>query len=81
MDTVTGLAILSVYFFLLGLGGIVAEHILPHISLLDRYFDTLPDWEDDGEYSAETRERLGLKKLQELLRTLQHISCPACITK
>ena len=81
MDTVTGLAILSVYFVLIGLGGIVADYILPHIYLLDRYFDTLPEWEDDAEYSAEIWKAPNLKNSQEILRTLQHFICPTCITK
>ena len=85
MDTVTCLAILSVYLFLLGLTlglcGIVADYVLPHIPFIVRYIDTLPDWEDDAETSSEMREGPNLQILQEFLRTLQHFICPTCITK
>lgn len=57
MDIVADLAILSVYLFLLGLTlglcGIVADYVLPHIPFLVRYIDALPGWEDDAETSSE----------------------------
>lgn len=57
MDIVADLAILSVYLFLLGLTlglcGIVADYVLPHIPFLVRYIDALPGWEDDAETSFE----------------------------
>ena len=56
MDAVTGLAILMIYLFLLSLGGIAADHVLPHIPFLVRYIDTLPDWEDDAKTSSKWQE-------------------------
>ncbi len=56
MDAATVLAILMIYLFLLSLGGIAADHVLPHLPFLVRYIDTLPDWEDDAETSSELQE-------------------------
>lgn len=58
MDSVTCLATLMIYFFLLSLTGIAADYILPHIPFLVRYIDTLSDWEDDAETSSEWQEDL-----------------------
>lgn len=36
------LAMLSVFLFILAIGGFVADYIFPHIKPLQRYIDSLP---------------------------------------
>lgn len=35
------------FMLILGVGGLVADYVLPHIPFIQRFLDTLPDWEDD----------------------------------
>lgn len=41
------LCIIFVYLVVLALCGIVADYILPRIKPLERWLETLPQWEDD----------------------------------
>lgn len=41
--------ILSGFLVVLGIGAFIADHILPHIPFVQRYLDSLPDWDDEEE--------------------------------
>ena len=41
--------ILSGFLVVLSIGAFIADHILPHIPLIQRYLDSLPDWDDEEE--------------------------------
>ena len=41
--------ILSGFLVVLGIGAFVADHILPRIQFVQRYLDSLPDWDDEEE--------------------------------
>lgn len=60
-DLVINLAILCGFLFLLGLGGLIADFVFPHIPFIQRWLDSLPEYEDDNEiirlYEEERRER------------------------
>lgn len=45
-------AIFSVYMWILGIGGLVADYILPHIAPLARYIDSLPMMQEDADGEA-----------------------------
>ena len=49
------------FMIMLGVGCFVADYIFPHIPFLNRWLDSLPDFEDDDEvyeqYLAERRAR------------------------
>lgn len=48
-EAVVGLIILSVFLGILGIGGLIADYIFPHIPFIQNYIDSLPDYEDDEE--------------------------------
>lgn len=58
MDGVVALGILTVYLFILGIGGIVADYVLPHIQPLRWWIDSLPEKDDDSEIYRREIERL-----------------------
>lgn len=37
------------FCLLLGVGGFIADYILPHIPAVQRYLDSLPDWDDEDD--------------------------------
>jgi hypothetical protein len=41
--------ILSGFLVVLSIGAFIADHILPHIPFIQRYLDSLPDWDDEEE--------------------------------
>lgn len=43
------LAILSVFLLILGIGGLIADYVFPHIGPLQRWIDSLPMLEDEEE--------------------------------
>lgn len=61
-ELIVCLGIFSVFLIVLGVGGVIADYILPRIPFLKRYADSLPDYEDDNEiasqYEAAGKERL-----------------------
>lgn len=47
-DAVIAMGILGVYLFILGVGCLVADFVFPHIPFIQRFLDSLPDWEDEN---------------------------------
>ena len=60
-DLVISLAILCVFLLILGAGCSIADFVFPHIPFLQKWLDSLPEYEDDVEiarlYEEERRER------------------------
>lgn len=52
-ETAENLLMLLIYLvpflLLLGVGGVVAEYVLPRIPFINRRLESLPDWEDEVE--------------------------------
>ena len=52
-ETAENLLILLIYMFpfllVLSIGGIVADYILPHIPFINRWLESLPDFDDEEE--------------------------------
>ena len=46
-DLVVNLAILCGFLIVLGVGGLIADYVFPHIPFIERFLDTLPDWDED----------------------------------
>ncbi len=32
---------------ILGIGGLIADHVFPHIPFIERLIDSLPEWDDE----------------------------------
>lgn len=52
-EAVVCLGIFAVFLFILAIGGILADYVLPHIPFIRRYIDSLPEYEDDSEIAAQ----------------------------
>ena len=48
-DLVISLAILCVFLLILGAGCSIADFVFPHIPFLQKWLDSLPEYEDDVE--------------------------------
>lgn len=46
-EAMVSLAIISGYLFVLGVGCFIADFVFPHIPFIERFLNTLPDWEDE----------------------------------
>ena len=60
-DLAINLAILCVFLLVLGVGCLIADFVFPHIPFIQKWLDSLPEYEDDVEiarlYEDERRER------------------------
>ncbi|MCQ4992051.1 hypothetical protein NE539_01895 [Flavonifractor plautii] len=60
-DLVINLAILCVFLLILGAGCLIADFVFPRIPFLQKWLESLPEYEDDMEiarlYEKERRER------------------------
>lgn len=60
-DLAINLAILCVFLLVLGAGCLIADFVFPHIPFLQKWLESLPEYEDDTEiarlYEEERRER------------------------
>ena len=48
-EAVAGLIILAGLFAVLSVGCLVADYVLPHIPAVQRFLDTLPEWDDEDD--------------------------------
>lgn len=55
-EVVVSLTILAGFQFLLFVCGLGADHLLPHIRSVERYLESLRDFEDDEEIAARYEE-------------------------
>lgn len=37
----------SAILLILGIGGLIADYVFPHIPFIERFIDSLPEWEDE----------------------------------
>lgn len=48
-EAVVALGLMSGFLLILGVGGLIADYVFPHIPFIQRFLDSLPDWEDEEE--------------------------------
>ena len=46
-EGVVCLLILGGYLFVLCVGCLIADFVFPHIPFIERYLESLPDWDDE----------------------------------
>ena len=46
-DAVVNLLILCGFLMVLGIGCLIADFVVPHIPFIQRWLDSLPDWDDE----------------------------------
>lgn len=77
-EVVVYLAVFAAYLGILGIGGIIADYVLPHIPLLCRWIDSLPEKEDDNEICRREMERVRrnraerTRRIRETIRRLKN---------
>ena len=37
----------SAILLILGIGGMIADYVFPHIPFIERFIDSLPEWDDE----------------------------------
>lgn len=47
-EAVVNLGPLAGFLLILGVGGLIADYVLPHIPFIEKYLDGLLDREDEG---------------------------------
>ena len=62
-SAVTALILLGGFLGILTVGAVVADYILPRIGVLDRFIDSLPDYEDDAEVERKYIEDLRQRRI------------------
>lgn len=48
-EAVVNLLLFAGFLVVLGVGSLVADYVFPHIPFIQRYLDSLPDWDDEEE--------------------------------
>lgn len=46
-DLVIFLGYTSAILLILGIGGLIADYVFPHIPFIERLIDSLPEWDDE----------------------------------
>ena len=46
-EAIVDFAFLAVFLGILGIGALIADYVFPHIPFIERFLDTLPDWDED----------------------------------
>lgn len=62
-EAIVDLMILAGFLMVLGIGALIADYVFPHIPLIQRYIDSLPDYEDDEELYQEEMARIRRKRI------------------
>lgn len=53
-DLVIALGLMAGFLLVLGIGGLIADYVFPHIPFIERYIESLPDWDEDGDEKGES---------------------------
>lgn len=46
-DLLIFLGYTSAILLILGIGGLIADYVFPHIPFIERFIDSLPEWDDE----------------------------------
>lgn len=62
-EAVVDLMVLAGFIVVLGIGALIADYVFPHIPFIQRYLDSLPDYEDDEELYQQEMARIRRKRI------------------
>lgn len=57
-EAIVDLMILAGFLMVLGIGALIADHVIPRIPFVQRIIDSLPDYEDDEEIYRKEMARI-----------------------
>lgn len=66
-EAVVDLAILSGYLLVMGFGCLIADFVFPHIPFIERYLESLPNWDEEEDEPMIIRNKYDLRLAYELL--------------
>ncbi len=61
-EAVVDLMLLAGFLGILSVGALIADHVFPHIPFIQRYLNSLPDYEDDEELYQQEMARIRQKR-------------------
>lgn len=62
-EAIVDLMVLAGFMVVLGIGALIADYVFPHIPFIQRYLDSLPDYEDDEELYQQEMARVRRKRI------------------
>ena len=62
-EAIVDLMVLAGFMVVLGIGALIADYVFPHIPFIQRYLDSLPDYEDDEELNQQEMARVRRKRI------------------
>ena len=62
-EAIVDLMVLAGFMVVLGIGALIADYAFPHIPFIQRYLDSLPDYEDDEELYQQEMARVRRKRI------------------
>lgn len=62
-EAVVDLMVLAGFMVVLGIGALIADYVFPHTPFIQRYLDSLPDYEDDEELYQQEMARVRRKRI------------------
>lgn len=62
-EAVVDLMVLAGFMVVLGIGALIADYVFPYIPFIQRYLDSLPDYEDDEELYQQEMARVRRKRI------------------
>lgn len=62
-EAIVDLMVLAGFMVVLGIGALIADYVFPHIPFIQRYLDSLPDYEDDEELYQQEMARIRRKRI------------------
>lgn len=62
-EAAVDLMVLAGFMVVLGIGALIADYVFPNIPFIQRYLDSLPDYEDDEELYQQEMARIRRKRI------------------
>lgn len=62
-EAIVDLMVLAGFMVVLGIGALIADYVFPHIPFIQRYLDSLPDYDDDDELYQQEMARVRRKRI------------------
>ena len=62
-EAIVDLMILAGFLVVLGIGALIADYVFPHIPFVQRYLDSLPEYDDDEELYQQEMARIRRKRI------------------
>lgn len=62
-EAIVDLIILAGFLMVLSIGALIADYVFPHIPFIQRYLDSLPDYEGDEELYQQEMARIRRRRI------------------